>query len=120
MSTSRGKKITIPTSKKRKGATSSSGPTAEIRHPFLQFPIGPQEEPFQILRARPLGVGHCIDWAVLEQVQLADAVRALLSTDPWELFFGIIEPTYLELTLELCSTFHFQIVMTEFNDSGTV
>ncbi|PPR92882.1 hypothetical protein GOBAR_AA27790 [Gossypium barbadense] len=37
-----------------KGASSASGPTAEIRHPFLQFPIRPQEEIFQILRARPL------------------------------------------------------------------
>ncbi|PPR86701.1 hypothetical protein GOBAR_AA33991 [Gossypium barbadense] len=46
--------------------------------------------------------------AVIEQVQLADAIRALLTTDPWELFFGIIEPTYLELTMELCSTFYLQ------------
>ncbi|PPR83946.1 hypothetical protein GOBAR_AA36763 [Gossypium barbadense] len=45
----RGKKTTVPASKKRKGATSSSGPTAEIRHPFLQFPLGPQEDLFQIL-----------------------------------------------------------------------
>ncbi|PPR98846.1 hypothetical protein GOBAR_AA21822 [Gossypium barbadense] len=27
---------------------------------------------------------------------MADAIQALLTTDPWELFFGIIEPTYLE------------------------
>ncbi|PPS18412.1 hypothetical protein GOBAR_AA02164 [Gossypium barbadense] len=39
---------------------------------------------------------------------MADAIRALLTTNPWELFFGIIEPTYLELTMELCSTFHLQ------------
>ncbi|PPR88494.1 hypothetical protein GOBAR_AA32192 [Gossypium barbadense] len=49
MSTSRGKKIVVLASKKRKGAASSSGPTAEIRHPFIQFPLGPQEEIFQIL-----------------------------------------------------------------------
>ncbi|PPR96366.1 hypothetical protein GOBAR_AA24303 [Gossypium barbadense] len=36
--------------------------------------------------------GRCIDWATIDQVQLADAIRALLTTDPWELFFGIIEP----------------------------
>ncbi|PPS16345.1 hypothetical protein GOBAR_AA04239 [Gossypium barbadense] len=36
MSSSHGKKIAIPASKKRKGAASSSSPTAEIRHPFLQ------------------------------------------------------------------------------------
>ncbi|PPR85416.1 hypothetical protein GOBAR_AA35275 [Gossypium barbadense] len=53
----RGKKIAIPASKKRKGASSST---------------------------------------------------ALLTIDPWKLFFGIIEPTYLELTRELCSTFHLQ------------
>ncbi|PPR85654.1 hypothetical protein GOBAR_AA35037 [Gossypium barbadense] len=46
--------------------------------------------------------------AAVEQVQLVDAIRALLTTDPWERFFAITEPTYLELTLELCSTFHLQ------------
>ncbi|PPS08547.1 hypothetical protein GOBAR_AA12098 [Gossypium barbadense] len=35
-------------------------------------------------------VGCCIDWAAVEQIQMADSIRALLSTDPWELFFGII------------------------------
>ncbi|PPR84631.1 hypothetical protein GOBAR_AA36081 [Gossypium barbadense] len=43
---------------------------------------------------------------------MADVIRALLTTDPWELFFGIIEPTYLELTMELYSTFHLQTIMT--------
>ncbi|PPR85250.1 hypothetical protein GOBAR_AA35442 [Gossypium barbadense] len=43
------KKATVPASKKRKGASSSSSPTAKVRHPFLRFPIGPQEELFQIL-----------------------------------------------------------------------
>ncbi|KAK5785589.1 hypothetical protein PVK06_040189 [Gossypium arboreum] len=65
-------------------------------------------------------VGRCIDWAAVKQVQLADAIRALLTTDPWELFFWIIEPTYLELTIELCSTFHLQTVMTRYDDPGTV
>ncbi|KAK5842400.1 hypothetical protein PVK06_004750 [Gossypium arboreum] len=51
MSSSCGKKAVVPASKKRKGASSSSGPTAEVHHPFLRFPIGPQEELFQILRA---------------------------------------------------------------------
>ncbi|PPR99118.1 hypothetical protein GOBAR_AA21544 [Gossypium barbadense] len=86
-SSSRGKKAIVPTSKKRKGALSSSGPTAE---------------------------------AAVEQVQLADAIQALLTTDPWKLFFGIIEPTYLELTMELCSTFHLQTVMTNYDDPETV
>ncbi|PPS14394.1 hypothetical protein GOBAR_AA06184 [Gossypium barbadense] len=120
MSSSRGKKSVVPTSKKRKGASSSSGPTAKIRHPFLRFPIRPHEELFQILRARPLITGRCIDWATVEQVQLADAIRALLTTDPWELFFGIIKPTYLKLTIELCTTFHLQTVTTNYDDPSTV
>ncbi|KAK5811746.1 hypothetical protein PVK06_027112 [Gossypium arboreum] len=120
MSSSRGKKTVVPASKKRKGSLSSMGPTAKIRHPFLQFPRGPQEELFQILRVRPLAAGRCIDWASIEQVQMADTIRALLTTDPWELFFEIIEPTYLELTMELCSTFHLQTVMTRYDDPGTV
>ncbi|PPR92785.1 hypothetical protein GOBAR_AA27887 [Gossypium barbadense] len=51
---------------------------------------------------------------------MADAIRALLTTDLWELFFGIIEPIYLELKLELCSTFHLQTIMTRNDDPGTV
>ncbi|KAK5835911.1 hypothetical protein PVK06_011626 [Gossypium arboreum] len=51
MSSSREKKIAVPISKKRKGASSSAGPTAKIRHPFLQFPQRPEEELFQILQA---------------------------------------------------------------------
>ncbi|KAK5843238.1 hypothetical protein PVK06_005688 [Gossypium arboreum] len=55
MSSSCGKKTTVPASKKRKGAASSSSPTVVIRYPFLEFPLGPQEELFQTLRAQPLG-----------------------------------------------------------------
>ncbi|PPS13647.1 hypothetical protein GOBAR_AA06937 [Gossypium barbadense] len=101
MSNPRSKKTVIPASKKRKGAASSSGPTSEIRHPFLQFLSGPQEELFQILRARPLGVGCCINWAALEQIQLANVVWALLITDPWWLFFEIVEPTDLVFHLSV-------------------
>ncbi|PPR94738.1 hypothetical protein GOBAR_AA25927 [Gossypium barbadense] len=61
MSFSHGKKAVVPASKKRKGASSSSGPTAKVRHPFLRFPIGPQEEIFQILQARPLIEDRYID-----------------------------------------------------------
>ncbi|PPR80831.1 hypothetical protein GOBAR_AA39883 [Gossypium barbadense] len=93
MSSSRGKKIIVPTSKKWKGASSSVGPTTKIHHPLLQFP---------------------------QQAQLADVIRALLTPDPWELFFGIIEPTYLELTMKLCSMFHLQTVMTNYDDPGMV
>ncbi|PPS15489.1 hypothetical protein GOBAR_AA05089 [Gossypium barbadense] len=82
MSSSRGKKTTVPASKKRKEASFSVGPTAKIHHPFLQFPRGPQEELFQILWPRPLIVGRCIDWAAIEQVQMVDAIQALLTIDP--------------------------------------
>ncbi|KAH1057459.1 hypothetical protein J1N35_035524 [Gossypium stocksii] len=59
MSSSRGKKVAVPASKKQKGpGGSSSRATTEIRHPFLQFSQSFQEELFQILRARPLGVGR--------------------------------------------------------------
>ncbi|PPS16047.1 hypothetical protein GOBAR_AA04531 [Gossypium barbadense] len=63
---------------------------------------------------------RCIDWATLEQVHLADSVRALLATTPWDRFFDIVEPMYLELTLELCSTFQMQTVMAEHDDPGTI
>ncbi|PPR85382.1 hypothetical protein GOBAR_AA35309 [Gossypium barbadense] len=106
ISSSRGKKIAVPASKERKGASSFAGPIAKIHHPLLQFPRGTQEELFQILQARPLIANCGIDWATVEQVQMADAIRALLTTDPWELFFRIIKLTYLELTMELCSTSH--------------
>ncbi|KAK5772887.1 hypothetical protein PVK06_049189 [Gossypium arboreum] len=102
MSSSRSKKTTIPSSKKRRGLGSSS------------------EELFQILRIRPITTGRYIDWAALDQVQLADAIHALLSTDLWERFFAITKPTYLELTLELCSTFHLQVVMMNNDDPGTI
>ncbi|PPR83949.1 hypothetical protein GOBAR_AA36766 [Gossypium barbadense] len=51
---------------------------------------------------------------------LTTAIRALLTTDPWELFFGIIKQTFLELTMELCSTFYLQTVMTSYDDPGTI
>ncbi|KAK5835868.1 hypothetical protein PVK06_011582 [Gossypium arboreum] len=35
MSSSRGKKSAVPASKKRKGESSSAGPTVKIRHPLL-------------------------------------------------------------------------------------
>ncbi|PPS19432.1 hypothetical protein GOBAR_AA01138 [Gossypium barbadense] len=43
---------------------------------FYFFDMG--EELFQILRVQPLTTGRCIDWATVEQVQLADAICALL------------------------------------------
>ncbi|PPS02337.1 hypothetical protein GOBAR_AA18323 [Gossypium barbadense] len=66
-----------------------------------------------------LNCGPMHQLATIEQVQMADAIRALLTTDPWELFFEIIEPTWLELTMELCSMFHLQTVMTRYDDPDT-
>ncbi|PPS15650.1 hypothetical protein GOBAR_AA04927 [Gossypium barbadense] len=75
---------------------------------------------FGTFKARPLIAGRCIDWDAIEQVQMAEAIRALLTTDPWKLVFGIIEPIYLELMMELYSTFHLQTVMTRYDDPSTV
>ncbi|PPR81294.1 hypothetical protein GOBAR_AA39420 [Gossypium barbadense] len=73
---------------------------------------------------RDLGTGfflsRCIDWATIEQVQLANAISTLLTTDPWEWFFAITKPSYLEVTLELCSTFHLQVVMTNNDKPSTI
>lgn len=104
----------VPTSKKRKGpgATPFLSTSAETRHPFLRFVTGPQEDLYQLIRARPISLGCCIDWAAMEQVRLADDVYAIIATDPWDRFFDVIEPTYMELTLEFCATFSVQQVMT--------
>ncbi|PPS12889.1 hypothetical protein GOBAR_AA07752 [Gossypium barbadense] len=99
MSSSSGKKAVVPTSKKRKGESSSSSPTTE---------------------AQPLIAGRWIDWAAIEQVQLAETIWALLTIDLWELFFRIIEPTYLEITMELCSPFHLHTIMINCDDPGTI
>ncbi|PPS20036.1 hypothetical protein GOBAR_AA00528 [Gossypium barbadense] len=48
------------------------------------------------------------------------SVWALLATAPWDRFFDIIEATYLELTLELCSTFQLQTVMAKYDDLDTI
>ncbi|KAK5775628.1 hypothetical protein PVK06_043541 [Gossypium arboreum] len=118
MTNTRGKKTAVPTLKKQKGpgATSSSTST-EARHPLLRFSLSPQDDLFQLLRVRPLGVGRCIDWTALEQVRLANEVRAFITTAPWDQFFLIIEPTYLELTLEFCTTFHLQYVMNTHDEA---
>ncbi|PPR99097.1 hypothetical protein GOBAR_AA21571 [Gossypium barbadense] len=79
-----------------------------------------QEDLFQLLRIRPLGLGQCIDWAALEQVRLADEVRAFITTAPWDRFFNIVEPTYTDLTLEFCSTFYLQRVMSTHDEHGTI
>ncbi|PPR98051.1 hypothetical protein GOBAR_AA22618 [Gossypium barbadense] len=75
---------------------------------------------FEKRKGASSSAGCCIEWTAIEQVQLADTIRALLTIDPWELFFGIIEPTYLELMMELCSTFHLQTAMMNYDDPGTV
>ncbi|PPS00903.1 hypothetical protein GOBAR_AA19759 [Gossypium barbadense] len=47
MSSSQGKKTTVPASKKTNRASSSAGPTTKIRHPLLQFPEGPKKKFFK-------------------------------------------------------------------------
>ncbi|KAK5826005.1 hypothetical protein PVK06_020907 [Gossypium arboreum] len=105
-------------SKKRKGAVSSSVPTTEIRHPFLQVPLGPQVELYQILRARTLSVGYCIDWATLEQIQMADATVMTNFDDP-----GIVQFLLGALVHQL-SVLEFEIALRlyteEFMDDNDV
>ncbi|PPS03111.1 hypothetical protein GOBAR_AA17555 [Gossypium barbadense] len=72
------KKAAVPSSKRHKGPGSSSvSATAEVQHPSLDFSQALQDKLFKIIRARPITTGRCIDWAVVEQVQLADAIRTL-------------------------------------------
>ncbi|PPS20318.1 hypothetical protein GOBAR_AA00252 [Gossypium barbadense] len=52
--------------RKGPGATSLSAST-EVRHPLLRFLSGLQDDLFQLLHMRPLGVGRCIDWVALDQ-----------------------------------------------------
>ncbi|PPS16471.1 hypothetical protein GOBAR_AA04122 [Gossypium barbadense] len=120
--TRRKSKVVIPGSKKRKTprASSSSSASVEARHPYLRFFVGLQEDSFQLLRQCLLGLGRYIDWAALEQVQLADDVQAFITTAPWDKLFSIIESTYMELTLEFCSTFILQQVMTAHDELGTI
>ncbi|PPR97499.1 hypothetical protein GOBAR_AA23167 [Gossypium barbadense] len=40
--------------------------------------------------------------AALEQARLADDVRTFIAIALWDRFFSIINPTYMELTLEFC------------------
>ncbi|PPS10013.1 hypothetical protein GOBAR_AA10630 [Gossypium barbadense] len=123
MTNTRGKSnVTVPASKKQKGSsgTSSSSASVEARHPYLRFSGGLQENLYQLLRVRPLGPGRYIDWAVLKQARLTDDVRIIITTALWDRFFAIIEPTYMELTLEFFSTFLVQRVMIVHDEPGTV
>ncbi|PPR97962.1 hypothetical protein GOBAR_AA22707 [Gossypium barbadense] len=91
MINTRGKKTAIPASKKWKGpGVTSSSASIEARQPLLRFSSGPQEDLFQHLRVRPLGVGCCIDWAALKQVGLADEVCAFITTALWDRFFVVL------------------------------
>ncbi|PPR97247.1 hypothetical protein GOBAR_AA23422 [Gossypium barbadense] len=95
-------------------------PHAQGTQACTKFPPRAPRRAFPNTLGPTLNYGPYIDWAGVERVQMADGIRALLTTDLWELFFGIIEPTYLELTMELCLTFHLQIVMTNYDDPGMV
>ncbi|KAK5840601.1 hypothetical protein PVK06_009504 [Gossypium arboreum] len=122
MTNTRGKfKVVVPASKKRKGpGTTSSSASTKVRHPYLQFSADPPEDLLQLLCMRLLGLGQCIDWAVLEQVGLVDEAHTFITTAPWDRFFDIVEPTYMELTLEFCSTFYLQRVMSSHDEHGTI
>ncbi|PPR85196.1 hypothetical protein GOBAR_AA35495 [Gossypium barbadense] len=61
-----------------------------------------------------------MNWVALEQVRLADDVRAILTIVPWDIFFTIIEPTYTKFTLEFDATFSVQQVMSVHDEPGTI
>ncbi|PPS20331.1 hypothetical protein GOBAR_AA00220 [Gossypium barbadense] len=84
-------KVIVPTSKNRK----TPGSTSSAASPLMN-------------------VIHAFDF---HWIQLADNVRALTETMHRDQLFTIVEPTYLELTLEFCSTFHLQHEM-EFMDTS--
>ena len=48
---------------------------------------------------------RCIHWPTLEDLGIADRVRALIGQAGWSGFFGIHEDVYKELTLEFFSTY---------------
>ncbi|PPR97413.1 hypothetical protein GOBAR_AA23258 [Gossypium barbadense] len=61
MSSSRGKKAMVPSSKRRRGLGSFSvRAIAKVRHPFLEFLQASQKELFQIVHARPLTTGGLV------------------------------------------------------------
>ncbi|PPR84562.1 hypothetical protein GOBAR_AA36149 [Gossypium barbadense] len=94
MSSSRGKKAAVLASKKRKGESSSSSPIVkegrviflesyrESSSPFLEVSHRARRRTIPNTLDPTLITGHCIDWAAVQQVQLAEAIRALLTTDP--------------------------------------
>ncbi|KAK5838542.1 hypothetical protein PVK06_007272 [Gossypium arboreum] len=58
--------------------------------------------------------------AALEQVRLAHEVRAFITTALWDRFFDIVKPTYMELTLEFCSTFYLQCMISSHDKHSTI
>ncbi|KAK5772367.1 hypothetical protein PVK06_048655 [Gossypium arboreum] len=61
-----------------------------------------------------------IDWEALQAVRLAVRVRVLIDTAPWDWLFTIVEPTYVELTLEFCLTFFLQTTISQWDKPRTI
>ncbi|PPS11735.1 hypothetical protein GOBAR_AA08907 [Gossypium barbadense] len=108
------KEIRYPRFKKKEESVIFLGSYRENSLPFPPIPQWSPRKTVSNTTGPTFSRACCINWAAIEQVQMANAIRALLTTDLWELFFGIIEPTYLELTVELCSTLIRQLSVLEF------
>ncbi|PPS13537.1 hypothetical protein GOBAR_AA07042 [Gossypium barbadense] len=121
-----------PTPKEHKRVLNADAPKFEIRESY-ELKLGntgvlpgrvschlyeEKKSPFPLPRN---GRERNLPWVQPRKfIILSCSSLALLTIDPWELFFGIIEPPYLKLMMELCSTFHLQTVITNYNDPGTV
>ncbi|MBA0607213.1 hypothetical protein Godav_019553 [Gossypium davidsonii] len=121
MQNTRGKSKVPAHSKKRKtiGTLSSSSPTVTTCHQYLTFDHPLHEQRYQNLKDRALSVSRCIDWEAL-QTGLFTLIHSLLAATPWEWVFVIVELTYTELTLEFCSTFFLQTVLSSGDDARAI
>ncbi|CAH9091200.1 unnamed protein product [Cuscuta epithymum] len=86
-------------------AESITAPTSYPEYATVQFRDEAQRENYEDLKNKTIGT---ISWPcenTLAQVGARDAVMGLLDHKDWQhLFFGLNEPTYLELTWEVLSS----------------
>lgn len=71
--------------------------------PTFNSPL--HRERYEHLLGRKFGYIHTIDWEALRVADLADEVQQFLSVVLWIRIFGITNPVYHELTLEVLATF---------------
>ncbi|PPS08780.1 hypothetical protein GOBAR_AA11869 [Gossypium barbadense] len=69
------------------GSVIFRGSNRENSSPSSAVPPGDPRRAFSNTSGPTLNCGPLHRWAAIEQVQMADTICALLTTDPWELFF---------------------------------